>query len=66
MLFQAVFTFEAETIEDAERNVGSWTVAGGTTLNAISANLSSTQVPIVIAERGPVAGGGPLLEQEEA
>lgn len=55
--FSVMFQLEAETLEDAEAAVGQWIVTPDTILSAITGSVMSQNMPVTIADGGPVAEG---------
>jgi hypothetical protein len=55
ILITASFSFEAESLEEGEAIVGTWTVTPGANLNGVSAMLSRTPgIPMPIGPTGNV------------
>jgi hypothetical protein len=57
MQFSVHFIVEADTLEEAETAVGTWTVTSGTTLNSIVGTQTSTLTPLKVTEDGQVSSG---------
>jgi hypothetical protein len=57
MQFFVHFTVEADTLEEAEAAVGTWTVTPGTVLHSILGSHVSTLAPLSLAEGGQVSDG---------
>ena len=59
MLINVSFTFEAETMEEAQAIVATWTVPPGAQLVGLSGTVQGVQRPVTVAMGGTV--GGALL-----
>ena len=54
MLINVSFTFEAETIDEAQAIVATWTVTPGAQLVGLSGTVQGVQRPVVVAMGGTV------------
>jgi len=55
--FSAIFNIDAKTLEDAIKDVGSWTVTPGTVLVSLTGMVSAPGMPMSMEDGGLVADG---------